>query len=151
MTAEWIGRRWWHHVECTLGRLTSEGDTLFALLFFLTLALLLRKMNAEYRLAKDTRPIDCSPHQLNWCIKNKGKDVIRRHQNALWNRQERCLGNEERKKNGQQWNRPTRWLTRQCWVIKLMKRATDSMTISTRPDYQYQNERQDKSGIYPKS
>ena len=44
-------------VQWSLGRLTS-GDTLFALIFFFSLTLVLRQVKAEYRLAEDMRHID---------------------------------------------------------------------------------------------
>ena len=62
--------------------MTSE-DTLFALLFFFSLTLVLREMKAEYRLAEDTRPID----HLLFIASKRGKDVIRINQNVVLARQ----------------------------------------------------------------
>ena len=84
-------------MQWSLGRLTSE-DTLFALLFFFSLTLVLREMKAEYRLAEDTRPMD----HLLFIASKRGKDVMRINQNVVLARQVRCLGNEKRKEIGQQ-------------------------------------------------
>ena len=94
-----------------------QGDSLSPLLFvliMLPLTLVLKKMRARYRLAKNMNSVNhllfMDDLKLYGASKDKLDSLVQvaRHQDVVWTRQVRGPRNEKRKTGWQQWNKLTR-------------------------------------------